>query len=257
MSGEAASAPSRDWDAATYERVSDVQFAWALEQLERLPLRGDEVVLDAGCGSGRVTAELVKRVPQGRVYGVDVAPSMVAHARQRLGDSATILGQDLVELDLPERVDVVFSNATFHWVRDHDALFGRLGRALRPQGRLVAQCGGEGNVASFLRAADSVAREREFAPYFDGWRWPGHFASAQDTSARLHRAGFTDVSCWLEPRLVTPADPSPFVQTVCLVRHLDQLPEPLRPYYRDQVLGRLGSPVVIDYVRLNMVACRR
>jgi trans-aconitate 2-methyltransferase len=257
VSGETASAPSRDWDAATYDRVSDVQFAWALEQLERLQLRGDEVVLDAGCGSGRVTAELVKRVPQGRVYGVDVAPSMVAHARERLGDSATILAQDLVELDLPERVDVVFSNATFHWIQDHDALFGTLGRVLRPQGRLVAQCGGEGNVALFLKAADSVAREKEFAPYFEAWRWPGRFAGAQETSARLRRAGFTDVSCWLEPRLVTPADPIRFVQAVCLVRHLDRLPKPLWPDFRDRVLSGLGSPVVIDYVRLNMVACRR
>jgi trans-aconitate 2-methyltransferase len=257
VSGETASAPSRDWDAATYDRVSDVQYAWALEQLERLPLRGDEVVLDAGCGSGRVTAELVRRLPQGRVYGVDVAPSMVAHARERLGDSATILGQDLVELDLPERVDVVFSNATFHWIEDHDTLFGTLGRALRSQGRLVAQCGGEGNVALFMKAADSVAGETEFAPYFKGWRWPGRFAGAQDTAARLRRAGFTDVSCWLEPRLVTPADPIPFVQAVCLVRHLDRLPEPLRPAFRDRVLDRLGSPVVIDYVRLNMVARSR
>ncbi|MGN6169506.1 MAG: class I SAM-dependent methyltransferase, partial [Solirubrobacteraceae bacterium] len=245
MSAEAASAPSRDWDAATYDRVSDVQFEWALEQLERLPLSGGEVVVDAGCGSGRGTAELVKRVPQGRVYGIDVAPSMVAHARERLGDRATVLRQDLVELDLPEPVDIVFSNATFHWIQDHDTLFAALGLALKPQGRLVAQCGGEGNVASFSRVADSVAMEQQFAPYFEGWRWPGHFASAQDTSARLRHAGFTDVSCWLEPRQVMPPDPVPFVQAVCLVRHLDQLPEQLRPYFRDQVVRRLGSPVVI------------
>ena len=257
MSGEAASAPSRDWDAATYDRVSDVQFAWALEQLGRLPLRGDEVVLDAGCGSGRVTAELVNRVPHGRVYGVDVAPSMVAHARERLGDSATVLRQDLLELDLPEPVDVVFSNATLHWIEDHDALFATLGRAMKPQGRLIAQCGGEGNVASFLRVTDAVANEEPFAAHFEGWQWPGHFASAPDTSARLRRAGFTDVSCWLEPRPVTPADLIPFVQAVCLVRHMDRLPEQLKPLFRDRVLKRLGSPVTIDYVRLNMTASKR
>ena len=116
-------AGSRDWDAATYDRVSDVQLGWALEQLERLPLRGDEVVLDAGCGSGRVTAELVRRVPEGRVYAVDAAPSMVAHTQQALGDRVTALCQDLSQLALPEPVDVVFSNATFHWIPDHDALF--------------------------------------------------------------------------------------------------------------------------------------
>lgn len=257
MSGETASVPSRDWDAATYDRVSDVQYGWALEQLARLPLRGDEVVLDAGCGSGRVTAELVRRVPQGRVYGVDVAPSMVAHARERLGESATVLRQDLLELDLPEPVDVVFSNATFHWIQDHDRLFATLGRVLKPQGRLMAQCGGEGNVAGFLSVVDSVAKEEQFAPCFDGWRWPGHFAGAPDTSARLSRAGFIDVNCWLEPRPVTPADPIPFVQAVCLVRHMDRLPEQLRPRFRDRVLGRVGSPVTIDYVRLNMSASKR
>ena len=96
-------ATSRDWDAATYHRVSDPQFAWALEQLERLPLAGDEVVLDAGCGSGRVTAELVARVPRGRVYGVDAAPSMAEHAQAALGDRAMILCQDLVELSCPSR----------------------------------------------------------------------------------------------------------------------------------------------------------
>ena len=121
---------ARDWDAATYDRVSDPQLAWAREQLERLDLNGDEVVLDAGCGSGRVTALLADLVPRGRVYAVDVAPSMVAHAREALGDRATVFCQDLVELELPERVDAIFSNATFHWIHDHDALFAALHRAL-------------------------------------------------------------------------------------------------------------------------------
>jgi trans-aconitate 2-methyltransferase len=257
VSGETARSPSRDWDAATYDRVSDAQFAWALEQLGRLSLRGDEVVLDAGCGSGRVTAELVKRVPRGRVYGVDVAPSMVAHARERLGDRATILHLDLLEVELPEPVDVVFSNATFHWIEDHSKLFATLGRALKPNGRLIAQCGGEGNVRAFLSVTESVLNEEPFAPYFQGWRWPGYFASAPDTSARLRRAGFTDVSCWLEPRPVTPADPVAFVQAVCLPRHMDRLPEQLKPLFRDRVLERLGSPVTIDYIRLNMTATKR
>jgi trans-aconitate 2-methyltransferase len=102
-----------------------------------------------------------------------------------------------------------------------------------------------------------VAREERFAPYFDGWLWPGHFASAPDTSERLRSAGFDDVSCWLEPRPMTPADPIPFVQAVCLVRHMDRLPEQLKPVFRDRVLERLGSPMTIDYVRLNMTATKR
>lgn len=245
---------SRDWDAATYDRVSgDVQLVWALEQLERLPLAGDEIALDAGCGSGRVTAELVRRVPRGRVYGVDQAPSMVEHARRVLGDKATILRQDLVELELPEPVDAIFSNATFHWIHDHEALFAALHRVLRRGGRLVAQCGGRGNIDAFRAIADEVAGEAPFADHFAGWTRPWNYATAEDTDSRLRSAGFEEVSCWLEPKRVSPEDPRAFIQTVCLVRHLDPLPSELRDEFVDRVLARAGEPLVLDYVRLNMV----
>jgi trans-aconitate 2-methyltransferase len=247
---------SRDWDAATYDRVSDIQLTWALEQLERLPLDGGEVVLDAGCGSGRVTALLADRVPRGRVYGVDVAPSMTAHAAEALGDRATILTQDLVELDLPEPVDVAFSNATFHWIHDHDALFAAIHRSLKPGGRLLAQCGGRGNIDAFRDTADAVAAEEPFAAYFAGWQRPWNYATDTETAERLRSAGFTEVDVWLEPKPVTPAEPRAFAQTVCLVRHLDPLPEELRGRFIDRVLERAGDPLVLGYVRLNMSARR-
>ena len=247
---------ARDWDAATYDRVSDPQMAWAREQLSRLALAGDEVVLDAGCGSGRVTALLADLVPRGRVYAVDVAPSMVAHAREALGDRATVFCQDLVELDVPEPVDAIFSNATFHWIHDHDTLFAALHHALKPAGQLVAQCGGRGNIDAFRTLADTIAGEEPFAPYFANWQRPWNYATDTETAARLANAGFAEVKCWLEPKSVTPDDPRSFIQTVCLVRHLDPLPSELRGPFVDRVLGRGGDPLVLEYVRLNITARR-
>ena len=244
----------RDWDAATYDKVSDPQVQWAVEQLDRLALTGDEVVLDAGCGSGRVTALLADRVPSGRVYGVDVAPSMAQHAQEALGDRATVFCQDLVALELPEPVDAAFSNATFHWIHDHDALFAALARSMKSGAKLVAQCGGRGNIDSFRTLSDAIALEQPFAPYFESWRKPWNYAGAEETTERLERAGFTDVRCWLEPKSVTPPDPRTFVQTVCLVRHFDPLPAELREAFLDRVLERAGQPIVLDYVRLNMTA---
>jgi trans-aconitate 2-methyltransferase len=246
----------RDWDAATYDRISGPQQAWAAEQLDRLALAGDEVVLDAGCGSGRITAELVRRLPRGTVYAVDAAPSMVRHTRETLGDRVVALCQDLVELALPEPVDVAFSNATFHWIRDHDALFGALQRNLKPGGRLLAQCGGRGNIDAFRRLAEQVAAEEPFAPHFAGWVKPWNYATAEETAHRLKRAGFTEISCWMEDRPTEPAEPESFVRTVCLVRHLDPLPESLRDLFVDRVLERAGQPLVLEYVRLNMSARR-
>ncbi len=246
--------PSRDWDAGTYDRVSDPQFKWAVEQLARLELRGDEVVLDAGCGSGRVTALLADRVPRGRVFGVDVAPSMVEHAAQALGGRAVVLCQDLVELDLPEPVDVVFSNATFHWIADHSALFAALRRNLKPGGRLMGQCGGQGNIERFRRTADQVAHEEPYAEYFRDWVGPWNYADAPETAERLQAAGFADVETWLEERPTPLEDPAPFVRTVCLVRHLDRLPRERQGAFVDAVLARCERPFVLDYVRLNMTA---
>jgi trans-aconitate 2-methyltransferase len=248
--------PGPDWDAGTYDRVSDPQLGWAREQLERLTLRGDETVLDAGCGSGRVTEELVALVPRGRVYAVDAAPSMVRHTRERLGDRVDAFCQDLVELSLPDPVEVVFSNATFHWVHDHERLFAALFAALAPGGRLLAQCGGRGNIDAFRRLGEQVAAEPPFAEHFVAWQKPWNYADAEETATRLQRAGLDEVHTWLEPKRVVLAEPRPFVRTVCLVRHLDPLPQSLREPFLDAVLARAGQPLVLDYVRLNMSARR-
>jgi trans-aconitate 2-methyltransferase len=247
----------QDWDATTYDRISAPQQQWAAEQLTRLPLSGDEVVLDAGCGSGKITRKLVELVPNGRVYGVDAAPSMVQHTREALGDRATVLCQDLVELELPEPVDVVFSNATFHWIPDHDALFAALARNMKPGARLVAQCGGKGNIDRLRKLADEIASEPAWAPYFKGWTGVWNYAGAEQTAERLECAGFGDIETWLAERPTTLTDGREFVSAVCLVRHLDRIPGQRRDAFVDELLARYGEPVVLDYVRLNMTATRR
>jgi trans-aconitate 2-methyltransferase len=223
---------------------------------ERLALQGDEVVLDAGCGSGRVTEKLLARVPRGRVIGVDAAPSMVAEARALLGERATVIQSDLVALELDEPVAAVFSSAVFHWIPDHDALFARLHAALRPGGRIVAQCGGAGNIDGFRGHANAVAEREPYAPYFAGWAGPWNYASAEVTAERLERAGFTDVRTWLETYDADVDEPDAYVRTVVLRPHIERLPEELRDAYVADVLAATGEPLVLDYVRLNLDARR-
>ena len=148
----------RDWDATTYERLSAPMTAMGADVLDRLVLRGDETVLDAGCGTGNVTRVLLERLPHGRVIAVDASPSMVDQARELLPPEVDVRQADLLELALDEPVDAILSTATFHWIGDHDRLFANLHAALRPGGRLVAQCGGHGNVAEVKQAGFEVAR---------------------------------------------------------------------------------------------------
>jgi trans-aconitate 2-methyltransferase len=244
----------RNWDAKTYAQISAPQQAWAQEQFARIgQLNGDELILDAGCGSGNITAQLAEMVPNGHVYAVDFSPAMVEHTQALLGDRVTACCQDLQELTLPEPVDLIFSNATFHWIPDHQKLFNALHRALKPGGQLVAQCGGKGNIEQFRKVPERIAESAPFAEYFtDGKPWL--YADAEETRERLERAGFTQSETWLEPRPTTLDDPRPFITTVCLLPMLNQLPDDLREPFVDAVLQATGQPLTLDYVRLNMTA---
>jgi trans-aconitate 2-methyltransferase len=244
----------REWDAETYDAISDPQFGWGMEVLERLELRGDEDALDAGCGSGRVTAELVERLPSGSVLAVDGSEAMIAKARERLGKRASYLVADLAGLAAGEPVDLVFSTATFHWIPDHDRLFRRLRAVLRPGGRLVAQCGGEGNVAEHAAAIAKVAQRPEFSLHLGEMTGMWNFAGPQETEARLAAAGFAEARCWLEPKPVTPDDPLSFTMTATMVPHLARLPEGLRRPFAEAVLAESRQPLTLEYVRLNIEA---
>jgi trans-aconitate 2-methyltransferase len=246
----------REWDGRTYDRISGPMQALGQAVLDRLPLSGDETVLDAGCGSGRITEILIRRLPHGRVIGVDMSESMVAAARERLGPDADIRRADLLELEreLDEPVDAILSTATFHWVADHAALFRALHGALRPGGRLVAQCGGEGNITA-LRGRAGVVMEREpFAEHFRDFQPPWNYANPAETQSRLLAAGFATAECRLAPAPTEPGDPREFLSTIVLGPHVQQLPEPLRAPFMDEVMAELEEPVVVDYVRLNIDA---
>lgn len=244
----------REWDGASYDRISGPMEALGRDVLGRLELAGDETVLDAGCGSGRITEALIERLPRGRAIAVDRSPSMVDAARQRLGPDADVRVVDLLELDLNEPLDAILSTATFHWIVDHDRLFKRLRSVLRPGGRLVAQCGGEGNITVLRGKVLPLLSEKPYAEHFRDWSPPWNYAGADVTQERLTAAGFASARCWLQPAPREPEHPREFLSTIVLGPHVQQLPEELRERFMDDVMGVLGEPVVVDYVRLNIDA---
>ncbi len=242
-----------DWNARSYDKIADPQATWGAEVLRRLPLEGDETVLDAGCGSGRVTEMLLLRLPRGRVVALDASPSMLDEARRRLarfGDQVRYVEADLERpLPLDEQVDAILSTATFHWVLDHDALFANLAVVLRPGGMLVAQCGGFGNIARFLEVTRSV--DPRFAKHHN-------FQDADATRDRLERSGFVHVETWLSeaPTRFEPGERfEAFLRTVCLRPYIDQLPADEQQPFLSAVATRMPEPV-LDYVRLNITARR-
>lgn len=242
-----------DWDAVTYDRIADPQLRWGSDVLGRLALAGDELVLDAGCGTGRVTELVLARLPRGKVIGLDVSPAMLIEAARRLapyGPRVRLVCADLLQpLPLARPVDAVFSTATFHWITDHDTLFRNLAAVLRPGGQLVAQCGGAGNIARVLEALHRLGHD---------WAGPWLFATPEETVERLTAAGFVDVQAWLndEPVTLPPGEPfETYLATVILRLHMERLPLQERTGFVRAVAAALPD-CTIDYVRLNIVARR-
>ncbi|MGZ8583637.1 MAG: class I SAM-dependent methyltransferase [Actinomycetota bacterium] len=241
---------TRDWNAAAYDRLPIPMTRWGETVLSWLELDGDERVLDAGCGTGQVTAALLDRLPRGEVVALDGSASMIDRARERLGDErVTYVVADLQEpLPVEQPVDAVLSTATFHWVLDHDALFRNLATVMRPGAQLAAQCGGKGNIASVERAL------RDMGEGFVGHK---HFAGPDETRRRLEAAGFRDVEVWLheEPSPVPAEDLEPYLTAICLGDHVEGMGEDERRRFVHEVATRMPAPV-IDYVRLNIRARR-
>lgn len=241
---------TQDWDAVGYDALPLPHVAWGEGVLARLRLRGDERVLDAGCGTGRDLARLLTRYPGVSAVGVDASESMLAVARERLaefGDRVELVRADLTALPELEPVDAAMSVAAFHWIDDHDALFANLARVMRPGARLASDCGGAGNIAGVEEGLSAVVGRPSALR---------HYAGAEVTTQRLARAGFAVDSVRLRPDPLLLDDlamRSAYLRTVCLRGDLDRVPPEEQDAFVDAVRDAMPSSA-IDYVRLEIDA---
>jgi trans-aconitate 2-methyltransferase len=256
---------TREWNSQEYDRLSAPQHAWGVKVLERLHEKGipaRSLVLDAGCGTGRVTSEMLAKFRDVSVVGADLSSNMLLTARENLSsrfrDRVTLVRADLAQLPFAARFQAVFSTATFHWVKDHGQLFRSIWGALAPGGWLVAQCGGGPNLKQQRDRARRLQQRPEFVPYFAGWAEPWEYADETTTKKRLAEAGFVNVCVWLEEAPTELPDRETyraFLANVTLQRVLERLPDAgLRQTFLDEVVEQTGGSWTLDYWRLNIDA---
>lgn len=241
-----------EWDAGTYDRLPLPHERWGSGVISRLSLRGDETVVDLGCGTGRDVERLLTLLPRGRVVAVDGSRQMLQAVRDRLGERlerVDVVHADVrAPLGLQAPADAVISVATLHWLSDHAAVFGHVAGALRPGGQVVAEGGGYGNCSDFRRALAAVSGD-------DGagvWTFP----TVDETVGSLRSAGFEAIDVALVPdpiRLDDGEQLLTYLATVMLGAQLRDLPSERRRPFVEAVAAHLREPV-IDYVRVQLVA---
>jgi len=253
----------REWNATAYHRLSGPQVSWGKKVLARVQLRGNETLLDAGCGTGRLTADLLEALPYGKVIGVDLSQNMLRTASEHLsgqfGTRVQFVAADLQYLPFQQIFDGIFSTAAFHWVPDHERLFRSLHRSLRPGGWLQAQCGGGPNLERLRKRTDRLMAGPKYAGFFAGFHEPWVYNDAATAADLLRKAGFAKVETSLEPALTVLEDRAKyceFVRTVILRHHLELIPDAgLQQEFVAALAEQAADddpPYSLDYWRLNL-----
>jgi len=258
------------WDANTYDIVSNAQEEWAKFIIKQRKWSGNEVVLDAGCGSGRITKMLSQLIRDGKIYAVDNDPNMIKKATEILGsiENIHIIQSDLTDMhfeNMQTRFDIIFSNAVLHWILDHDKVFKNFYNLLNPKGELLIQCGGFGNLKRTISVINTVKDLSGFKHYFSEWKQSWNFAKPFDTKNLLEDIGFKDVHVYLSNSNINFDSKSNYllyVKTVVLGPYLKYLPsEQLKNKFVEAISNLIEKDYPelkwnLDYVRLNILASK-
>jgi trans-aconitate 2-methyltransferase len=283
------------WDARTYDQVSRlVQYRWGKQVLEWRKWIGNEIVMDAGCGSGLLTKQLAKKVPQGKVYAIDIDSNMIKQAKNNLQlfDNVEIMQSSFADIKLPRKMDVIFSNSALHWIQDHRKAFQNFWKMLKPMnsdngadmsigsninntsisGQLLIQCGGYGNLQQIITMLERITHLDQFREYFADWKQPWYFAKPEDTNKMLQETGYVNTTVYSNSDCVILPNRqiySKFVKTVVMKPYLDYLSQhndeidKLKTLFLEVFLDEVekrsnksNTNWFLDFVRLNIIAHR-
>lgn len=182
---------AHEFDGRKYEKASAHQKEWGLKIISELGLRGNEHVLDLGCGDGSLTAEIAGKLPEGKVVGIDASKGMIDAAIPKAAGNLTFILMDINDLAYIDEFDIIYSNAALHWVKDHKRLLENVYRALHAGGRIRFNFAGDGNCSFFFKVIREAMALDDFGKYFSGFEWPWYMPCIDDYYKLIKNSGFS------------------------------------------------------------------
>lgn len=231
---------SFEFDGKQYKKASTHQKAWGAHLIAELNLKGDEKILDLGCGDGVLTAQLATIVPQGTVLGIDASRSMIDTANQCQQQNLKFQLLNITEISFFEEFDVIYSNAALHWIKDHADLLQRIFRSLKPDGIARLNFGGDGNCINFNQSVQTVMKQPEYTTYFSRFEWPWYMPKVEEYQAIAAQIPFSTIKVWMEnadwyfPNMEAMIN---WIDQPCLVPFLAQVDPADQNKFRQEVIA--------------------
>ena len=254
-----------EFDGEKYKRASEQQKAWGRKLIAEIEFKGDERILDLGCGDGVLTAELAKLVPDGFVLGIDASESMIDTARKyNTGVNVRFELLDINAIDFESEFDLIFSNATLHWIMDHKKLLGNAFQAMKAKGSARFQFAGDGNCSNLIRIVKEAISAKEYVAYFSDFDWPWYMPAVDEYRALMDEAPFTEKKVWSEngdKHFESAEAMTKWIDQPSLVPFLGYVAGKDRQRFRDAVVERMIKETLQSdgtyfetFRRINMLA---
>ncbi|MGI6453548.1 MAG: class I SAM-dependent methyltransferase [Syntrophomonadaceae bacterium] len=231
-----------EFDGDKYNKGSRHQKEWGAKLVTELPLKGDERILDLGCGDGVVTKQLADRVPHGEVIGIDASEGMLKVAQNLEADNLSFILLDINELDFQEEFDLIFSNATLHWVKDHHRLLRNCYMALKPGGMLRFNFAGDGNCSNFYEVIKEIMQLEPYREYFVDFAWPWFMPGIEEYEQLTKVSRFNRIQVWEEnaDRFFKDADEMiKWIDQPSIVPFIRLVKEHQKEHFRREVIERM------------------
>ncbi len=233
---------AHEFDGKKYEKVSAHQKEWGAKLIAELTLKGNESVLDIGCGDGVNTAIIAELLPKGKVVGIDASKGMIDTAKPKEKDNLHFTLKDINKITFENEFNVIYSNATLHWVKDHHRLLKNVFKALREGGLLRFNFAADGNCSHFFKVIRKAMEKEDFSSYFSAFFWPWYMPSIDEYTQLVNDSEFKVVKVWGENADRYFPDTEAMVGWVdqpSLVPFLACVPESHKVAFRDYVVGEM------------------
>lgn len=232
-----------NWNPSDYSENSSAQFIWGKELLDLLNIQGSESILDIGCGDGKITDLISRKLTTGKVIGIDSSKDMIRFANQKyINESNANLSFELADacnINYEKEFDIVYSNATLHWIKDQSTVLRNIKKSLKPNGRILFQMGGKGNLTELMEIVENVIRNEKWESYFQGLDFPYYFFSDSEYTGFLKGENFIIDKVELIPRTMTHNSIEEFTGWIRTTWH---------PYL-EKIPGNLLNSLIDDIVK--------